>query len=276
MRAVWAFIMGAAVVLGIGSGVYAEEQKSGQTEVPKPAEAVEQKVTGSVSIGVFNRYIFRGYELSTDSIVIQPSITVSYYGFSLGFWANIDTDEQATQSFVPERPGKKNFNETDITLSYTYPIGKLSLTGGYLYYGTEFAPETEELFVVIAYDTLLKPALSVYRDIGAFPGTYLNLSLAHSLPLYKSLTLDLGASAGYFSGDDDIFKTKGGTGKRYRAFHDGMVKAGVSIPVAKNTTLQPLVQYWFPLSSKARRHGYNPSGHLDDTLVTGVSMSLSF
>mgnify|MGYP001627053819 CR=1 FL=1 len=236
----------------------------------------EDKVTGSASVGVFNRYVFRGYELSTNSMIIQPSITISYKGFSAGFWGNIDSNETATQSFVPDREGHKSFNEVDLTLSYTYSIDKLSLTGGYIYYGTKYAQETEELFVSASYDVITKPTLTIYRDITSYPGTYINLSLSHSEKICKDVTLDLGASVGYFSGDDDAFRTEGGTGKKYRAFHDGMVKAGFTIPLAQNLSLQPVVQYWFPLSDKAKRHGYNPNGHLDDTFVTGLNLTFNF
>ena len=240
------------------------------------AGAEETKVTGSASIGVFNRYIFRGYELSANSTVIQPALSVSYSGFSAGFWGNIDSNETATQSFAPDRENEKSFNETDITLSYTYPIGKLSITGGYVYYGTKYAAETEEVFATVAYDMLLKPTLSVYRDITSYPGTYVNLGISHSFGLGKDISLDLAASAGYFAGDDDSFKTEVGTGKKYSALHDGMVKAGLSIPVFKNTVLQPNVQYWFPLSDDAERHGYNPNGHLDETVVVGLNLTATF
>jgi hypothetical protein len=37
----------------------------------------EDKVTGSALVGIFNRYIFRGYELSSHSVVIQPALSVS-------------------------------------------------------------------------------------------------------------------------------------------------------------------------------------------------------
>lgn len=238
----------------------------------------EDKVTGSASMGMFNRYVFRGYELSSDSFVVQPAVSISYKGFSAGFWGNIDSNEHITQSFVgsPNRLGEKSFNEVDLTLSYTYPIGNLSLTGGYIYYSTKYAPETEELFLSASYDVITKPTLTIYRDITSFPGTYINLALSHSEKIYKGVTLDLGASAGYFSADDDAFRTEGGTGKRYRAFHDGMVKAGFTIPVANNLSLQPIAQYWFPLSNKAERHGYNPNGHLDDTFVTGLNLTFNF
>ncbi len=236
----------------------------------------DDKVAGSASVGIFNRYIFRGYEIGSNSIVVQPALNVSYKGFSGTLWGNIDSDEHPTQSFMPDREGHKSFNEIDLTLSYTYAIDKLSLTGGYIYYGTKYAPETEELFLSASYDVIAKPTLTIYRDITSFPGTYINLSLSHSEPVYKDITLDLGASFGYFSGDDDAFRTEGGTGKKYRAFHDGMLKAGFTVPVDKNFAIQPIGQYWFPLSDKAKRHGYNPNGHLDDTFVMGINMIFNF
>ncbi len=236
----------------------------------------KEKVAGSASIGIFNKYVFRGYELSSGSVVLQPGIAISYKGFSANFWGNIDSNGRPTQSFSPDREGHKSFNEVDLTLSYTYSLDKLSLTGGYIYYGTKYAPETEELFLSASYDVIANPTLTVYRDITSYPGTYINLSVAHSLPVYKEITLDLGASAGYFKGDDDAFRTEGGTGKKYNAFHDGMLKAGFTIPVSESVVIQPVAQYWFPLSDRARRHDYHPNGHLDDTFVTGLNLTFGF
>ncbi len=288
------------VLLGVtfsSSRVFAEgpiltdgkEVQEAQTEkeVP-PVQTVgpaASPVSGSVSACVYNRYIFRGYELSTHSAVIQPSVSLSYKGFNVSLWGNLDSDGHPTQSFIPDREGHKSFNEADLTLSYTHSTGKLSLTGGYIYYGTKYAAETEELFASATYDTLFKPTLAVYRDINAYSGTYVNLSVSHSLPVYKDITLDIGASAGYFSGSADYWKTyekrSGGyTGTKYQAFHDGMVKAGLTIPVAKNVVIQPLFQYWFPLSGKAGRsidgNSYNHNGKLDDTFVYGFGITMSF
>lgn len=248
----------------------------------------EDKVTGSASLGVFNRYIFRGYEIGSHSIVVQPSLGISYKGFSATLWGNIDGDEHRTQSFVPDKEGGSSFNETDLTLSYTYAIDKLSLTAGYVYYAMKYnnpPGDTEELFVSASYDVITKPTLTVYRDIQSYPCTYFNLSLSHSVPVYKDITLDLGASAGYFVGSDNYWKTYESstgayTGSKYQGFHDGMVKAGFTIPIAKNVSIQPMVQYWFPLSNKAKKvvdgNSYNPNGKLDDTLVTGINFTLSF
>lgn len=247
--------------------------------------AQETEIAGTASAGVFNRYIFRGYELSSDSGVIQPTLSVSYRGFSATLWGNIDSDEHSTQSFVPDREGHKSFNETDLTLSYTYSIEKLSLTGGYIYYGTKYAQETEEIFLSASYNIITTPTLTVYRDIASYPGTYINLSLSHSENLYKDITLDLGASASYFVGDDNYWKTYDPstgayTGEKYSAFHDGMVKAGLTIPLAKVFSVQPVAQYWFPLSSKAERiidgHPYNPNGQIDNTFVWGLNITFTF
>ncbi|MBI5409125.1 MAG: hypothetical protein HZA14_07150 [Nitrospirae bacterium] len=279
------------LTLVFSTGAFAEQAKGKEThEVEAQKEvllvhAEKPPVSGSVGLGVFNKYVFRGYELSADSMVIQPYASVSYKYFSASFWGNIDSVENPTQSFVPDKADEKSFNESDLTLSYTFVIDKLSMTAGYIYYGTKYALETEELFLTLSYDTLLKPTLSVYRDITEYPGTYVNLSVAHSLPLIKDITLDLGASAGYFRGVDDYWKTFESstgdyTGDKYKALHDGMVKAGLTIPVAKNVSVQPVAQYWFPLSSKAKKtvdgSSFNFNGKLDDTLVAGVNMTLSF
>lgn len=259
--------------------VNAEEVKK---EEPKQRD---ERLTGSVSLGAYNRYIFRGYEMSSDSVVLQPSVTVSYKGFSLTYWGNIDTNERATQSFKPDRPGRKGFNEADLTLGYTYAINKLSLAAGYIYYGTRYTDETEEVFLSASYDIISKPTLTIYRDISTYPGTYFNLSFSHSFEVYKDITLDLAASFGYFKGDDSYWRTYESdtgdyTGKKYCGFHDGKLQAGLTIPVKKDLTVQPVVQYWFPLSSKAKRiidgHSYNPNGHLDDTWVTGFNITLNF
>jgi hypothetical protein len=273
----------------------AESKDTADASAEKSKGPEEPKVTGSGSVSVYNQYIFRGYEIGKNGVIIQPSLSASYKGFSATFWGNVDTNQRSTKSadFSAEsRAFKKGWNETDLTLSYTYAINKLSLTGGYVYYGTKYADETEELFGTIALDVISKPTLSVYRDITNYKGTYLNLSFAHSFPIYKETTLDLGASFGYFIGESDYWKTyepstASYTGSKYKGFHDGMVKAGFTIPVTKSFTIQPVVQYWFPLSGDAKREyettpgmdikdSYNPNGPVKNNFVYGVGFTYNF
>jgi hypothetical protein len=259
-------------------------------EEPKKDE--EPKVTGAGSVGIYNQYIFRGYEIGRSGLVVQPALTAAYKGFSATLWGNLDTNQRSTKSadFSAESKAfKKGWNETDLTLSYTHAFDKLSLTGGYVYYGTKYADETEELFATIAYDIISKPSLSIYRDIMNYKGTYINLSFAHSIPIVKAMTLDLGASFGYFIGESDYWKTYEApatyTGSKYKGLHDGMVKAGLTIPVTKSFTIQPTVQYWFPLSGAAKREyytdgdikdSYNPNGPVKNTFVYGIGLTYSF
>ncbi len=248
-------------------------------------EVVPAPVTGSASLGTFNRYIFRGYRLGRDSLVFEPVLSVSYQGLSVIFWGNIDMREKPTPCFSPDRPGRKSFNETDLTLSYTHNLGRFGLTAGFIYYGTKYTAETQELYVGASLDIPGKPSLMIYRDIDAYPGTYFLLSLAHSVALNKGITLDLGASAAYFSGSADYWRTylpSAGSyaGEKYRAFHDGVIKAGLTFPLGKNLGLQAGTQFCFPLSTAARRtiegHSYNINGHLASVLVFGTTLTFAF
>ncbi|MDO9111281.1 MAG: hypothetical protein Q7U40_11535, partial [Desulfatirhabdiaceae bacterium] len=40
--------------------------------------ADETKPTASLDLGVFSQYIWRGFELSHNSVVVQPSATLAY------------------------------------------------------------------------------------------------------------------------------------------------------------------------------------------------------
>jgi hypothetical protein len=293
---VWLMLL-FGMFLSTVSGLWAEEvKKADEATAGKPAEetkkAEEPKVTGSGSIGFYNRYIFRGYEIGTENFVVQPSLSASYKGFTAAFWGNYDSNQRNSTSAVFSNQGRAGMDEVDVTLSYTYAIQKLSLTGGYIYYNLKYAEDTEEFFFTLAYDMIGKPSITVYQDVNSYPGTYVNFALAHSFALPKDISLDLGASFGYFDGQGKYWKTYdpatgGYTGSKYKGFHDGMVKAGLTIPVTKAFAIQPMVQYWFPLSGDAKKtYGYNPetglkiahnpNGYVKNNFVYGVGFSYSF
>jgi uncharacterized protein (TIGR02001 family) len=215
----------------------------------------------SAEVGVFNKYIWRGYELNNDSIVIQPSLTLSYKGLSANGWANIDTDSDVDNTW----------NETDYTLSYDTSVGPVSLGGGYIYYNMVDADDTQELYVRAGYDTLLAPTLTVYRDIDAFPGYYINLGFSHSINLIEEISLDLSGGLGYYiSCDDDIVQA--GTDKKYDGLQDGLISAGLTIPVAKYLTISPSMSYSFALTDEA----VDSLGISESNLYGGVVLSLEF
>ena len=248
-------------------------------------ETGPEPVTGSASLGTFNRYIFRGYRLGRDSIVFEPALSVSYRGFSATFWGNVDMREKATPCFAPDRPGRKSFNETDLTLSYTHSLGRFGLDGR---------------FHLLWNEIYGRNAGALCRSQPGRPGE----AVPDDLPGHRRVSGDLfpfvpGPFRGLEKGDNPrpgrvgrLFFGVGRLledlpaerrklrGEKYRAFHDGMIKAGLTFALAKNLGLQAGTQFCFPLSAAARRtidgHSYNINGHLASVLVFGTTLTFSF
>lgn len=223
------------------------------------AIAEEDKPAADLTVGLYSQYIWRGFELSKDSVVIQPSLTVSYKGFGFNLWGNLDTEEYSTND--------NNFTETDMTLSYEGSMDKFGYGAGYIYYEVNGDKDTQELYIKANYDTLLSPTLTYYQEITGASGWYLNLGISHSVKLKEELNLDLGASIGYL--DDDA---------TYNELHDGTISASISIPVGEYISVTPELYYTFALSSDAETaiKAASFSGDDDSFIYGGVSASLSF
>lgn len=239
------------------------------------AFAEEEKPTADLTVGAYSQYIWRGFEFSQDSIVLQPSITVGYKGFSANLWGNLDTDYYATDT--------NEFNETDLTLAYDWDMGPVAMTAGYIYYSLDSVPDTQEVFLSASLDTLLSPTLTVYRDYDNLAGWYVTLGVSHSVPLTGDIALDLGAQISYLSADEgsSYGEVKNGvedSTDSYSALHDGTLSASVTVPVAQYITVTPSVSYIFPLSSDASdlMEVRSVDGNDDNFFVGGVSVSLSF
>ncbi len=241
----------------------AEEKK----EEPKPYS--------SVSAAFLSKYVWRGYELSKDSLVIQPSITVGYRGFEANLWGNLDTNDKFTGA------EKAKWNETDLTLSYTHDLGPVKLTGGYIYYALEGVEDSQEVFLKIGGNFLLSPTLSIYREVANYPGWYLNLGVSHSFNLTKEITLDLGAGIGYqISDTDKILKYDSNrlpTADKYNALHDGNFSVGLTVPFGKYFSVKPVISYSVALSddAKNRIRGTSLSDN-NDFIYGGVILTAAF
>jgi len=256
----------------------AEEMKSADPEALAEGEI---KPNASAHVGVFSKYVWRGWEYSEDSLVIQPSITIEYKGFSMNLWSNLDTDNKVTEN--------SELNETDLTLAYDTRIGDFDLGVGYCYYALDGANDPEEIYASVCAAAIpLAPTLTIYRDIAEIIGWYLNLGVSHSFEFEKGVTLDLAGSVGYYYSDDDAFvevKKIGGiwvdTTDKYRDFHDGQLSASLTIPIDKYFTLTPLIAYSFPLSGNSDDliTSYNEGlGYSDnsDYFYGGITLSIAF
>jgi hypothetical protein len=213
----------------------------------------ESPVSAYADLTALTDYVWRGYSLSDDSIVIQPTATVSYNGFSFNLWGNIDTDSNDNA-----------FNETDMTLSYDWSFDKFSMGVGYIYYALE-GNDSQELYLSFGLDTILSPSLKIYRDFDEFDSWYISLGVGHSFAFSDTLALDLSAAVGYYDYDD----------YDYSELHDGSVTASMTFPVNKYISITPKALYTFGLSSKARdeiEDGDGDSAHL----FGGITCAIAF
>lgn len=246
-----------------------------------PALAEEEKPSADLSVAVLSDYIWRGQELSRDSIVIQPSMTISYTGFSTNLWANLDTDPYTS---TPGADNPSNWNETDFTLSYIKGFGHLNVEGGYIYYGLDGADDSQEVFLKLGLDTLLSPTLTVYREMDSYPHWYFLFGISHSLEITEAVSLELSASASYLKSEDagdypEIDDSGASTGDKFNNFHDGIVSVSLPIPVAKYVTITPLLAYVFPISDDASdemKFLRSQRGEDNDYIYGGVSVNLAF
>jgi hypothetical protein len=258
-----------------------------------PAAEPEEKPTGDFTTAVLSQYIWRGYELSRNSVVIQPSMTVGYKGFSVNLWGNLDTKPYSP---VGSTSYASAWNETDWTLSYSKTLGLFTVGGGYAYYSlaslNKDAPDradSQELFATASLNTLLTPTLTVYKEIDHYHNWYFLLGISHIVELNQMLSLKLAATASYLlSTNADAYPKFDGsalpTTEKFSNFHDGTLSVSLPIKPASYLTVTPALSYVFPLSGDAKNEikGYGlkgsatPAERDSSFIVGGVSVSFSF
>jgi len=236
----------------------------------------EEGPSASADVAILSKYVWRGQELSRDSIVIQPSMTISYKGFSGNLWGNLDTDQYKNDE------EDHNWTETDLTLSYGKGFGMLSAEAGYIYYGLDGCDDTGEIFLSLGLDTLLSPSLTIYKDISSYPSWYFLLGISHAFEITEKVSLELSGSVSYLlsEDDDDYPEIDNGTptGDEFSNLHDGVISASLPISVTKYMSITPILSYTFPLSSDAsdEMEWRSKKGDDDNFIYGGVTVSMAF
>ena len=242
-----------------------------------PALAEDEKPSADMSVAALSQYIWRGQELSRNSIVVQPSMTVSYMGFLANLWGNLDTDP-----YPDTAPEDSSWTETDFTLSYGKGFGLLSAEGGYVYYGLDGADDSEEVFLSLSLDTLLSPGLTVYRDIDAYPHWYFLFGISHSFEITQAVSLELSGSVSYLKSEDEDdypeIEDNVATDDKFSNFHDGVISASLPVAVAEYITITPSLTYTFGLSSDAsdEMEWRSQTGDDNNFFYGGLTMSMAF
>ena len=289
--------------LGLPWMLHAEEKSATVSEPAQTAAATvsEEKPTVDFTTYALSKYIWRGYENTRNSIVIQPSMTVGYKGFSFNIWGTLDTKPYSTADINYS----STWTETDLTLAYTKTFGKVNAGIGYIYYGLGAAnpggikpPDSQEVYATVGLNTVLNPTLTVYKEIDHYKQWYFLLGISHAIEINQIVSLKLAASAAYLkSGYADAALYNGGggyggypkftdqysaTNEKFDNFHDGLISVALPIAAAKYITVTPIVYYSFPLSNdakneiKARGKLANSAENDASNFFGGVGLTLAF
>ena len=260
------------------------------TEIKQAEEAAQKpdKPEFSGSVDMLSQYVFRGVALSRGSVVFQPSMTVSYKGFSANIWGNWDTDEMNPFGLTKPNRNSAKWNETDFTFSYSREVLKnLTLTGGVIYYALDSNNslyDSFEVFGGVAYKfPWFDVGFQVFREVANLPGWYLTWSISKSIELPVNIkilagkpSLDLLAAwSAELSNSRLAYPTA--SGAFYQSMHAGLVSAGLNIPVHPNVNITPKVQFWYGLGGQStytlRTLSWD-GGH--NHVLGGVSVSTKF
>jgi hypothetical protein len=143
--------------------------------------ALSQAVTGYGDVTWNSKYVWRGINF-VDDPVLQPSVWLSFCGFTGGVWGSMELTDVNEVPGGDERAMK--FTEMDLYLSYTRQAGPACITlgiGDYIYPNTDYK-STAELSLVAAFGVPLTPVLSLYRDIKEADGLYTSIGVSQAIP----------------------------------------------------------------------------------------------
>lgn len=231
--------------------------------------AEEPKTSGYASADVMSNYVWRGQKLS-NSVVVQPSVGITYGVFGANIWSNYDSDSK-----IDEGDGHGEFNETDITLSYIRFVDKWTFGAGYIYYALNNANDTQELYLSAGYDMMLKPTLTIYYDFDEGNGAFIAASVGHSFEVAKGINWNLGASASYNIKNKVMGFDK--DGDEFSNFYNAEFSTSLNIPVWKAISVTPKFACSVPLSNDAREAIKNISDDGDkEIFYGGINITLSF
>lgn len=229
----------------------------------------DTRTSSLTSLDIMSNYVWRGQKLS-NSWVVQPSVAINYGVFGTSIWANYDSDSK-----IDEGNGHGEFTETDITLSYTRSIDKWTFATGYIYYALNNANDTQEVYLSISYDMLLKPTLTIYYDFDEGNGAFITASIGHTVGVLKDINLNFGVLASYNINSKVMGLNK--DGEDFSNFYNAEASTSLNIPVWKAITITPKLAYSIPLSSDAKEAIKSISDDGDRyILYGGISLSLSF
>jgi hypothetical protein len=220
------------------------------------------EVEGDVYAGVFDKYLWRGFDLSGGSPVAQAGADLSSGGFTFSYWSNWQLKDDIV---LGSEVDSGEITETDIILDYSTDLGEmLSVSIGDIWYQLDGAEDTNELYVSATVNTLLSPTLSVYWDWDECKeeGLYFTLGVSHSLDLMEGLALNLGALVGYNQHSDYAVGD-------YSGFHNYELSASLDYALTGALSVSPSFTFSSGIDDDAKEA-------IDSEILAGVNLTFAF
>lgn len=202
------------------------------------------EVSGDVSVGVYDKYLWRGYDLSGDAdFLVQPAVNLGFAGFSLGVWGNYNE-------------ASEKLDEVDLTLEYGHDFSEeLSARVGHILYAVDAADDTAEVYAGVTLALPVAIDLDLFYDYDEEETWFLSGGVSKTVELVENLGLNLGVSAGVYDFD---------------YLNQGELSASLDYALTEAITVTPSFLYSAPLSQEAKDAG------VDDTVVTALTASYTF
>ena len=234
----------------------------------------EDEIDFEITADYFSKYIWRGQNLSDDP-VFQPGASLGWNGFTLGWWANLETSK------INGKSGE--FTEHDWSLDYSgdlpfvegvgYSVGVIN----YYFPTLDSGGETTELYWGLGFDLPLSPSVTVYHDVDEVKGTYASFGIGHSIEKIGELGtdipvgMDIGASLGW--GSASYNKGYWGASIDSDKLNDLALSLAFPFEIA-GCTVTPSLNYVTLVNGSIRKT--DTFNKASDYFFVGISLSKSF
>ncbi|MDH3997249.1 MAG: hypothetical protein OET90_00275 [Desulfuromonadales bacterium] len=241
----WSLVLATMLVLVMSTNVFAVE------------------VEGDAYIGVYSKYLWRGYDLSDGEAVLQGGMDLSAYGFTVSYWSNY----QISDGDSPELESGE-ITETDIIIDYTFDATEmLSVSVGNLHYYYNSTGSDDELYLGFAVDTLLAPEFYTYyawdvEDDSGMDGLFFTLGVSHELEPCENVLVGLGALVGYNQENPLVGD--------YSNFHNAELTVSADYALNDNWSITGGLLYSDALTDDAEDEG------VEDEVVGSLDVTFAF
>jgi uncharacterized protein (TIGR02001 family) len=225
-----------------------------------PVTAMAFEAEGDVYLGFYDKYLWRGFDLSGSMPVSQGGVDVTMGAFTVSYWSNMQLKNDSGEGF-----DAGEITETDITLDYSRDINDLvSISLGNIFYALDGLEDTNELYLTTSLNVLLAPSVTVYYDWDKAKknGLFFALGIGHTFELMDKLSISPGLTVTY---NDESDYAVG----NYKGWHN--VESGFTVDYAltEDIALAASFQSSTGLCDDAKKA-------IDTETVAGLSATLSF